>query len=93
MTNCHLNFSFTSKKSSTVKVAILNRYRCRTVLYRTVPFRYRYRDQIVNLIMFCVFVLFKYFVKKNYFLIYFRLKCGNGTIKTRKLNVPHGIIF
>jgi len=31
--------------------------------------------------------------KKKYFLIYFRLKCGNGTIKTRKRNVPHGIIF
>ncbi len=29
--------------------------------------------------------------KKRFFLIYFRLKCG--TIKTRKRNVPHGIIF
>jgi hypothetical protein len=35
----------------------------------------------------------KNFEKKKYFLIYFRLKCGNGTIKTRKRNVPHGIIF
>ncbi len=31
--------------------------------------------------------------KKEYFLIYFRLKCGNGALKTQKWNVPHGIIF
>ena len=31
--------------------------------------------------------------KKKYFLIYFLLKCGNGTFKTRKWNVPHEIIF
>ncbi len=35
----------------------------------------------------------KFFEKKKYFLIDFRLICGNGTIKTRKRNVSHGIIF
>jgi len=33
------------------------------------------------------------FLEKKFFLIYFRLKCGNGTIKTRKRKVPHGIIL